>query len=157
MSDRDAIRTNGQTIGAPSRRIEELNPAISGHWTPSSEANARIVPLLLPIRRNVASGTTDIGTFRTCRVGPTMSVPGEDRKWSADGQNDAIDPKRKSASISISKRKPSSVGRTQQAPPNWGCFFCSFNSTPTEPIYNWAVNQRADWSKPSPFAQRSGL
>src|SRR5258708_17117838 len=48
MSDRDAIRTNGETIGAPSRRIEELNAAISGHWTPSSEANANIVPLLLP-------------------------------------------------------------------------------------------------------------
>src|SRR6266481_1432437 len=66
-SDRDAIRTNGETIGAPSRRIEELNAAISGHWTPSSEANARIVPLLLPIRRNVASGTSVIGTKRTWR------------------------------------------------------------------------------------------
>jgi hypothetical protein len=38
----------GETIGAPSRRIEELNAALSGHWSPSSEANVGLVPLLLP-------------------------------------------------------------------------------------------------------------
>jgi hypothetical protein len=39
------------------------------------------------------------GTFRTCRVGLAMSVPGgrPDRKWCVNGQNDTIDPTRASA------------------------------------------------------------
>jgi hypothetical protein len=30
-------------------------------------------------------------------------------------------------------------------------FFCSFSSTPTEPIYTWAVSHGVDRSETSPF------
>jgi hypothetical protein len=40
-------RQAGKTIRAPSRPIEELNVALSGHWPPNSEADAGIVPLFL--------------------------------------------------------------------------------------------------------------
>jgi hypothetical protein len=39
---------------------------------------------------------SELGTFEACRAALRMSVPGVDRKWSADGQDDAIDPYRKS-------------------------------------------------------------
>lgn len=40
--------------------------------------------------------TTANGTFETCRRMPRMSAYRVARKWSADRQNDAIDPQRTS-------------------------------------------------------------
>src|SRR3954451_21758665 len=44
-----------------------------------------------------AAFTSAIGTFQTCQRGPRCPLSGIDRKSSADGENDAFDPKRKFA------------------------------------------------------------
>src|SRR5436305_8438612 len=58
-------------------------------WPQNCSRNPRA-----PTKQLNSRATSALGTFETCRRTLTRSLFGEDRKWAARGQSDAIDPLR---------------------------------------------------------------